>query len=99
MDENLFSTKATLIALLSLLNISTIHWSLSKNKAACFESITVQSSRSNLKSTTYQKKGRLLRFQSIDTATSDGGAQKLGNNFWHDSESIATKVCSQNCRK
>ena len=29
------------------------------------------------------------------TATSGGGAQKLGNNVWHDSDSIATKICSQ----
>ena len=40
-------------------------------------------------------KGGLLRFESNSTATSDGGTQKLGNNVWHDSFSIATKVCSQ----
>ena len=28
------------------------------------------------------------------TATSDGGVQKLGNDIWHDSKSITTKVCS-----
>ena len=41
------------------------------------------------------KKGDLLRFQWNCTATSDGNAQKLVNDLWHDSESIATKVCSQ----
>ena len=41
------------------------------------------------------RKGRLLRFESNSTATSDGGAQKLGNDVRRDSESIATKVCSQ----
>ena len=33
------------------------------------------------------------------TATSDGGAQKLGNDVWHDYELIVTKVCSQFNRK
>ena len=33
------------------------------------------------------------------TATSNCGPQKLGNNVWHDSESIATNYCSQICRK
>ena len=41
----------------------------------------------------YPRKGSLFRFQS--TATSDGCEQKLENNVWHDSESIATKVCRQ----
>ena len=41
------------------------------------------------------EKKRLLRFKLISTATSDGGAQKLGNNVWHNSESIVTKVYSQ----
>ena len=56
-----------------------------------FESCA-QSSRS--KSTTCPKKGRLLRFE-LNSTTLDGGAQKLENDVWHDSESIATKVCSQ----
>ena len=30
-----------------------------------------------------------------NTATSDGAAQKLENDVWRDSESIATKVCCQ----
>ena len=55
------------------------HW----NRTACSESNTVQSSRS--KSTTCPRKGRLLRFESNSTATSDGGAQQLGNDVWHDS--------------
>ena len=38
------------------------------------------------------RKGRLLRFEQ---KTSDGCAQKLGNDVWYDSESISTKVCSQ----
>ena len=38
---------------------------------------------------------RLLRFELNITATSDGGAQMLGNDVWYNSESIATKVCSQ----
>ena len=33
--------------------------------------------------------------QTNNTATSDGGAQRLGNDVWHDSESITTNVCSQ----
>ena len=41
----------------------------------------------------------MLRFESNSAATSDGGAQKLGNDVRHDSESIATKVCSQIGRK
>ena len=67
------------------------------NKAWCSESNCVQSSRS--KSTTCPRKGRRLRFESNSTATSDGDAQKLGNDVSHDSESIATKICSQIGRK
>ena len=42
-----------------------------------------------------------LRFELTrnSTATSDGGAQMLGNDVWYDSESITTKVCSQIGRK
>ena len=37
---------------------------------------------------------------SIDsTVTLDGCEQKLGKNLCHDSQSIATKVCSQNSYK
>ena len=43
------------------------------------------------------KKGWRLRLQS--TVTSDGGEQKLGNNLWHEAESTATIVCSQNHSK
>ena len=68
-----------------------------RNKTACSESNPVQSSRS--KSTTCPRKGSLLRFESNSTATSDGGAQKLGNDVRRDSESIATKVCSRIGRK
>ena len=68
-----------------------------RNKASCSESNPVQSSRSKL--TTCPRKGRLLRFESNSTATSDGGAQKLGNDVSHDAESIATKNCSQIGRK
>ena len=68
-----------------------------RNKTACSESNPVQSSRS--KSTTCPRKGSLLRFESNSTATSDGGAQKLGNDVRRDSESITTKVCSQIGRK
>ena len=39
-----------------------------------------------------REKGGLLRFEM---KASDGGAQKLGNAVWHNSDSIATKVCSQ----
>ena len=63
-----------------------------RNKTACSESNPVQSSRS--KSTTCPRKGRLLRFESNSTATSDGGAQKLGNDVRKDSESIATKFAA-----
>ena len=48
---------------------------------------------------TCPKKGRLLRFELNSAATSDGGAQKLGNDVRRDYESIATKVCSQIGRK
>ena len=68
-----------------------------RNKTACSDSIPVQSSRS--KSTTCPRKGYLLRFESNSTATSDRGAQKLGNDVRRDSESIATKVCIQISRK
>ena len=72
-----------------------------RNKTACSESNPVQSSRS--KSTTWTRKGRLLRFDLNSPATSHGGAQNLGNNVRRDSESIgttiATKVCSQIGRK
>ena len=44
-------------------------------------------------------KGRLLRFELNSAATSDGGTQKLGNDVWRNSESIATNVCSQIGRK
>ena len=37
----------------------------------------------------------IIRFKSNGTATSDGGAQILGNNVWHDSESIATTVAAK----
>ena len=50
------------------------------NKSTSSKSNPVQSSRSEL--TTYLRKGRLLRFQLNSTATSDGGAQKLGNDPW-----------------
>ena len=53
----------------------------------------VQSSRSV--STTCPRKKRLLRFELSSTATSDGGAQKLGNDVRRNFELIASKVCSQ----
>ena len=39
--------------------------------------------------------GHLLRFKLNSTATSGGSTQNLGNDVKRDSESIATKVCSQ----
>ena len=86
---------------LSLLNIflSVIgHWVKiwHRNKTTCSKLNPVQSSRSN--STTCPQKGRLLwllRFGSNSLVISDGCAQKLGNYVRRDSESIATKVCSQ----
>ena len=63
-----------------------------RNKTTCSEWNPVQNSRSKL--TTCPRKGHLLRFESNSTATSDGGAQKLGNDVRRDSESITTKVCS-----
>ena len=60
------------------------------SKTACSKSNPVQSSRS--KSTTCPRKGR--RFELNSTATSDGGAQKLGNDVRKDSESIATKFAA-----
>ena len=68
-----------------------------RNKEACSASNPVQSSRSKL--TTCPRKGCLLRLKLNCTATSDGDAQKLGNNVWRDSEPIATNVCSQIGRK
>ena len=47
-----------------------------RNKTACSWLNPVQSSRS--KSTTCQRKGRLLKFKLNSTATSDGSAKKLG---------------------
>ena len=64
-----------------------------RNKTTCSESNSVQSSRS--KSTTRPRKEHLLRFESNSTAVSDGDAQKLWNDVWRDSKSIATKVCSK----
>ena len=64
-----------------------------RNKTACSESNPVQSSRSE--STTFPRIGRLLRFKSNSAATSDSGAQKLGNDVRRDSESKATKIWSQ----
>ena len=45
------------------------------------------------------RKGRLLRFQLNCIATSHGPVQKLGNNLWHDCESIIANFCSQWCLK
>ena len=66
-----------------------------RNRTACSESNPVQSSRS--KSTICPLKRR--RFELNSPATSDGSAQKLGNDVRRDSESIAAKVCSQIGRK
>ena len=68
-----------------------------RNKTGCSKLIPIQCSRS--KSMTYPRKGPLLRLESNSTVTSDGGAQKLRNDIWHDSESIPTKVCSRIGRK
>ena len=71
-----------------------------RNRSSCSESSPVQSNRS--KQTFCPRKERLLRLQSIQsnsTTTSDVGAQKLGNDVWHDSGSIATKVCNKVGRK
>ena len=56
-------------------------------------------SKQKTKLTTCLRKGCLLRFPLNSKATSDGGAQKVGNDLWHNSFSIATKVCSQIARK
>ena len=46
------------------------------------------------------RKWCLLRFQlNTGSAALDSYTQKLGNNVWRDSKSIATKVCSQISRK
>ena len=44
---------------------------------------------------TCQRKWRNRSELSSTAATTDGGAQMLGNNVWNDYESIATNVCSQ----
>ena len=60
--------------------------------------ILCKASRSKL--TTCLRKERLLKFKLNSTATSDGSAQKLGNDVWHDPESIETKVYSQSgCKR
>ena len=57
----------------------------------------MQSTESNRsESPICQRKGQWLRFWLNSTATLDDCEQKLGNYLWHDSESIASKVCSQN---
>ena len=93
--EKVLLTKATPIALLNLsiilLFLSTIWHSI---KTACSDLKPVPSKRS--KSTRCPRKGCLPRFELNSTAISVGSAQKLGNDVCHDSESIATKVCSQN---
>ena len=81
--------------LLSFIGLGIKIWH--RNKTSGSELNPVQSSRS--KSTTCTRKGRLLRLELSSTATSDGGAQKLGNDVWHDSELITTKVCSKIGRK
>ena len=50
---------------------------------------------SRSKSTTWQRKGRLLIFQSNSTDTSHHSTKMLGlgNNLLNNYESIATKVC------
>ena len=68
-----------------------------RNKTICSKSNSVQSSRSKLTICPMQR--RLLSFKLNSTVTSDGDAQKLGNYVRRDSESIATKVCSQICSK
>ena len=85
--------KAALNASLNLLFIGLWVKLWHRNKSSCSKSNPVQGSRS--KSMTYLRKGRLLRFKSNSTATSDGSVQKLGNDVWHDSKSIATKAGSQ----
>ena len=84
------------------LNLSSMHQCLSKNelsKQVVVSQIAswspVQSSRP--RSTSWPWTVRLLRFQ-CSIATSDGSAQKVGNNPWQmrQSEMITTKVCSQN---
>ena len=100
--RELLPTKAAPIASLSF---AIIHWSLSQNMTKeqnsmfRIESCAMQLLSSRSKWTTSPRKGRLLRFEQNSTATSDAGAQKLGNNVWYDSESISTKVCSQIGRK
>ena len=83
-------TKAALIA---SLNLSIIHWSLSKirhrDKSACSQLNPLQSRRSKLK--TSQRKGHLLRFQSYSTPSADGSEQKLTIFFMI----LTIKVCNQ----
>ena len=63
-----------------------------RNKFARPKSNPGQSCR--YKSTTSPRKGRLLRLQTKSASTSVYNAPKLQNNLWHDSELIATKVCT-----
>ena len=88
LNENLWSTK---VAFVASLNPSTIHWSLSKKRHGNISSFSelypVQSRR--CKFTPYPRIWRLYRFLLNSTATSDGGAQKLENNLWQQSWSLA----------
>ena len=66
------------------------------NKPTYPELNAVQGSRSI--SSTCPRKGSLaslLRFQYESTVTSDGIAQKIGNNILHDFELTSIKICSQ----
>ena len=94
MDWKLLPTKAAPLLcsiLLSFISLWVKIWH--RNKTTCSKSNPVQSSNSKRK--TGPRKGRLLRFESNSKATSDDCTQKLGNYVKHDSESIATRVCSQ----
>ena len=48
---------------------------------------------------TCPRKGRLLRFELNSTVTSDGGAQKLGNDVWHGCLAWFRKDCNQSLQQ
>ena len=82
--ENLLPIQAALIA---LLNLSIIHWSLRKTSGP--QRILREAADLYTQPVQCPRKECQLRFQQNSTATSDGGAQTLGNDLCHASRPSA----------
>ena len=83
---------------------SIIHWFLSKNMIGTKPHVPnwILCKAAGLNRRPFWGKGcspAAAHSKSISTVTSEGCAQKLGNDVRRDSESKATKVCSQICSK